>query len=102
MYRIGAVRIGQYSAWQSLQNGRAQASASAANQALMSSFSSNMFGAQLTKVSGIANMVVQSALAKLQAAQSSQNSTGLQQAGSTLNQSTSSTSSPGSVLNTVA
>ena len=102
MYRIGAVRVGHYSAWQSLQNGRARASAFAANQAFMSTMSDTMFGAQLTKNSGVANLVVQSALARLQAAQSAQNDTGLQQAGSTLNQSTSSTSSVGSVLNTVA
>lgn len=105
MYRIGAVRIGQQSAWQSLQNGRARASAFAANQAMMSSMSDAMFGAQLTKNSGVANLVVQAALTRLQAAQSAQsaqNTTGLQQAGSTLNQSTSSSSSAGSVLNTVA
>jgi len=58
-----------------------------------------MFNAQLTKVSGVANLVVQSALARLQA---SQNNSGLQQAGNTLSQSTSSTSSTGSVLNTFA
>jgi hypothetical protein len=98
MYRIGAVRVGQYSAWQSLQNGRARAAAFAASQAMRTAFSDNMFGAQLTKNSGIANLVVQSALARLQSAQNS----GLQQAGSTLNQSTSSNSSPGSVLDTVA
>jgi len=102
MYRIGAVRFGQYSAWQSLQNGRARASAFAANQALMSSMSDTMFGAQLTKNSGVANLVVQAALTRLQAAQTSTNTTTLQQAGSTLNQSASSTSSTGSVLNTVA
>ena len=98
LYRIGAVRVGQYSAWQSLQNGRARASAFAANQALRATFGDNMFGAQLRNVSGVANLVVQTALARLQ---SSQNS-GLQQAGNTLNQSTSSSSSAGSILNTVA
>ena len=105
MYRIGAVRIGQYSAWQSLQNDRARASAFAANQAMMSSMSDAMFGAQLTKVSGVANLVVQAALTRLQSAQSAQNTSTLRQAGSTLNQSTSSSSSSsstGSVLNTVA
>lgn len=102
MYRIGPVRIGQYSAWQSLQNGRARASAFAANQALMSTISDTMFGAQLTKNSGVANLVVQTTLARLQSAQSSQNTSTLQQAGSTLNQASSSSSSPGSVLNTVA
>jgi hypothetical protein len=101
LYRIGAVRVGQYSGWQSLQNGRAQASAFAANQSLLAAFSNNLYGAQLTKNSGIANLVVQAALARLQGTQSSQN-TGLQQAGSTLNQSTSSSSSPGSILNTIA
>ena len=99
MYRIGAVRVGHYSAWQSLQNGRAQASAFAANQALRTACADTMFNAQLTKVSGVANLVVQSALARLQA---SQNNSGLQQAGNTLSQSTSSTSSTGSVLNTFA
>jgi len=99
MYRIGAVRVGQYSAWQSLQNGRARASAFAANQALMAAFGSNMFGAQLNNVTGVANLAVQSALAKLQ---STQNTGVLQQAGSTLSQSTSSNSSAGSILNTVA
>ena len=68
----------------------------------MSSMSDAMFGAQLSKNSGIANLVVQAALTRLQAAQSAQNTTGLQQAGSTLNQSSSSSSSAGSVLNTVA
>jgi predicted negative regulator of RcsB-dependent stress response len=102
MYRIGAIRVGQYSAWQSLQNGRARASSFAGYQSLMSTMSDTMFGAQLTKNSGVANLVVQSALARLQAAQSSQNTTGLNQAGSTLSQSTSSTSSPGSILDTVA
>ena len=101
MYRIGAVRVGQYSAWRSLQNGRARASAFAATQSLMSSYSDNMFGARLTQVSGVANLVVQSALARLQS-QSGQN-TALQQAGTTLGNSTSSSSSStGSVLNTVA
>ena len=102
LYRIGTVRVGQYSAWQSLQNGRARASAFAANQSLMSAFSDNMFGAQLNKVSGNANLVIQTALARLQSAQSSQNTSTLQQAGSTLSQSTSSNSSAGSILNTVA
>lgn len=102
MFRIGAIRVGQYSAWQSLQNGRARASAFAANQAMMSSMSDAMFGAQLNKVSGVANLVVQSALTRLQAAQSAQNTSTLQQAGSTLSQSSSSSSSTGSVLNTVA
>ena len=98
MYRIGAVRVGQYSAWQSLENGRARASAFAANQSLRAAYSSNMFGAQLNNVSGVANLVVQAALKRLHSAQNS----GLQQAGSTLNQSTSSNASPGSILNTVA
>ena len=65
----------------------------------MSAFSDNMFGAQLKNVSGVANLAVQAALIKLQS--SSQNS-GLQQAGNSLNKSTSSSSSAGSVLNTVA
>jgi len=102
MYRIGAIRVGQPSAWQSLQNSRARASAFAATQALMSSMSDTMFRAQLTKVSGVANLVVQSTLSRLLAAQGAQSTTALQQAGSTLSQSTSSTSSTGSVLNTVA
>jgi hypothetical protein len=99
MYRIGAVRIGQYSAWQSLQIGRAQGSAFASNQALMSTMSNTMFGAQLTKNSGVANIVIQAALARLQ---STQNTSGLQRAGSTLNQSTSTNSSTGLILNTFA
>ena len=100
MYRIGAVRVGQYSAWQSLQNGRAKGSAFAANQALRTAMGDTMFGAQLNKVSGNANLVIQTALARLQSSQTA--NSGLQQAGTTLKQSTSSNSSAGSILNTFA
>jgi hypothetical protein len=103
MYRIGAVRIGQMSAWQSLQNARNNRAALSSNLSLMSTMSDTLYGAQLTKNSGVANLVVQAALTRLQSAQSSQTNTALQQASSTLNQLTSSSSSStGSVLNTVA
>ncbi len=65
MYRIGAVRVGQMFAWQSLQNSRYNASVVASNQATMSGMSDSLFGAQQTKLSGTANLVVQAALARL-------------------------------------
>ena len=103
MYRIGAVRVGQMSAWQSLQNSRYQSATFASDSAMFSTMSDSLFGAQQSKLSGIANLVVQAALARLQAAQTSTNTTTLQQAGNTIGRaSASSTSSTGSVLNTVA
>ena len=101
MYRIGAVGVGQMSAWQSLQNSRYYASVYASNQATMSAMSDSLFGAQQTKLSGTANLVVQAALARLKTQTTQQLST-LQQAGSTISQSASSTSSTGSVLSLLA
>jgi hypothetical protein len=101
MYRIGAVRVGQMSAWQSLQNNRYNAAVYASDQATMSAMSDSLFGAQQTKVSGVANLVVQAALARLKA-QAMQNTSTLQQAGSTIRKSASSTSSTGSVLSKLA
>jgi hypothetical protein len=103
MYRIGAVRVGQMSAWQSLQNNRYNAAVYAQNQATMSAMSDTLFGAQQNKLSGVANMVVQAALARLKAQTAQQLST-LQQASNTISQSASasSTSSPGSVLSLLA
>jgi hypothetical protein len=101
MYSIGAVRVGQMSAWQSLQNSRYNASVYASNQATMSAMSDSLFGAQQTKLSGTANLVIQAALARFKA-QTTQQLSALQQASSTISQSTSSTSSPGSVLSLLA
>jgi hypothetical protein len=102
MYRIGAVRVGQMSAWQSLQNSRYNASIYASNQATMSAMSDTLFGAQQKKFSGTANLVVQAALARFKADTMQKLST-LQQASSSISQSaSSSTSSPGSVLSLLA
>ncbi|MGA2565692.1 MAG: hypothetical protein ABSF41_02560 [Pseudolabrys sp.] len=102
MYRIGAIRVGQMSAWQSLQNNRYQSANFASDAAMFSTMSDSLFGAQQTKLSGIANLVVQAALTRLQSTQTAHSNSALQQAGSTLNQSTSSTSPTGSVLNMLA
>jgi len=88
------------SAWQSLQNNRYNAAVFASNQATMSAMSDSLFGAQQTKLSGTANLVVQAALARFKA-QATQQLSALQQAGSTISNSTSS-SSPGSVLSLLA
>jgi hypothetical protein len=101
MYRIGAVRVGQMSAWQSLQNSRYNASVYASNQSTMSAMSDSLFGAQQNKLSGVANLVIQAALARFKAQATQQLST-LQQASSTISQSTSTTSTPGSVLSLLA
>ncbi len=89
------------SAWQSLQNNRYNAAVYAQNQATMSAMSDSLFGAQQNKLSGVANLVVQAALARFKA-QTTQKLSTLQQASSTISQSTSSTSSPGSVLSLLA
>jgi hypothetical protein len=103
MYRIGAVRVGQMSAWQSLQNSRYQSANFASSSAMLSTMSDSLFGAQQTKLSGIANLVVHATLARLVAAQKSTNTSTLQYAGNTISQnSASNTSSSGSVLNTYA
>lgn len=67
----------------------------------MSAMSDTLFGAQQKKLSGNANLVVQAALARFKA-QSMQRLSALQQAGSTISKSTSSTSSTGSALNLLA
>jgi len=90
------------SAWQSLQNSRYNASVYASNQATMSAMSDSLFGAQQSKLSGTANLVVQAALARFKAQTTQQLST-LQQASNTIGQSASSTSSStGSVLSLLA
>ena len=89
------------SAWQSLQNNRYNAAVYAQNQATMSAMSDSLFGAQQNKLSGVANLVVQAALARFKA-QTTQKLSALQQASSTISQSTSSTSSTGSVLSLLA
>ena len=90
------------SAWQSLQNSRYNASIYASNQATMSAMSDTLFGAQQSKLSGTANLVVQAALARFKADTMQRLST-LQQASNTISQSAStSTSSPGSVLSLLA
>lgn len=89
------------SAWQSLQNSRYNASVYASDQATMSAMSDSLFGAQQTKTSGVANLVIQAALARFKA-QTTQKLNALQQASNTISQSASSTSSPGSVLSLLA
>ena len=91
------------SAWQSLQNDRYNASAFASNQATIAAMSDSLYGAQQSKLSGVANLVVQAALARLKT-QTTQKLSTLQQASSTISQSASSTtsSSPGSVLSLLA
>jgi hypothetical protein len=103
MYRIGAIRVGQMSAWQSLQNNRYNAAVFAQNQATMSAMSDSLYGAQQNKLSGTANLVVQAALARFKT-QTLQKLSTLQQASNTISQSASSSasSSPGSVLSLLA
>ena len=89
------------SAWQSLQNNRYNAAVYVQNQATMSAMSDSLFGAQQNKLSGVANLVVQAALARFKA-QATQRISALQQASSTISKSTSSTSTTGSVLSLLA
>ena len=89
------------SAWQSLQNNRYNAAVYAQNQSTMSAMSDSLFGAQQNKLSGVANLVVQAALARFKA-QATQRISALQQASSTISKSTSSTSTTGSVLSLLA
>jgi hypothetical protein len=103
MYRIGAVRIGQLSAWQTLQNNRYKSANFASDAAVFATMSDTLFGAQQSKVSGIATLVVQAAMNRIIAEQKAQSASTLNQVNNTLSQAkAASTSSTSSVLSTYA
>jgi hypothetical protein len=103
MYRIGAVRVGQMSAWQALQNSRIRRAQFASDQAVMSAINTALYSAQLNQSSGLASLTVNAALTRIQSEQRAKANLLLSQASSALNQSSSSSSStPSSPLNLVA
>ena len=91
------------SAWQTLQNNRYKSANFASDAAMFSTMSDSLFGAQQSKVSGIATLAVQAAMNRIIAEQKTQSATTLSQVNNTFSQAkASSMASKSSVLNTFA